>query len=440
MRDKQVDFNKAPEKSKKLSRKGLLIIVSAALAVCIIAGAAVGVILHLNRTVDYINDELDRYVYIDKDAYRGITVSISISEPQAVDLEEKIMQIIQPFREVNYTDSYNGTWLYEGELGACDRVGIYYKVYTDGGKTLCSNFSDFEKNKPLELFVGDGSFSVNGYAASGFDLSLVGVRIEDYKDLEGPLTVTVKLPYDYADSSLANKDVYADIVFSGYVDYTAPALTDEPITEKIKPDFSLDEYEGSTLAEKYKSYLMSELYAKYQTDRATLIEDTVWEYITDKMTVKKLPKGSVKARYREICEAVASLYELSGGGVTFDEYARAYFGLQSDTDIDEYVMSLAERSEAEKILFYYIIRSEDWTPSEEEFRALYNKEVDEYVSATAILDGVVRENYKSDSEYQSALSEFKKGAIKENNDYFLDCVYSEYGMKKIIENVIITEK
>ena len=440
MRNKQVNFNDGQVRAHRLGKRGVLIILSALAAVCIILGAIIGIVSHLNRTVDYMNDRLDRYVCIDKESYCGITVSISISEPQNEDLEERIMQIRQAFRTVNYTDSYNGTRLYAGELGVCDRVGIYYKVYTEGGAILCSNFGDFDKNEPLELFVGDGSFSVNGYKAAGFDLSLVGVRVEEYNSLESPLTVTVRLPYDYADSSLANKAVYADIVFSGYVDYTAPELTDELITERIKPDFSLDGYEGSTLSEKYKNYLMSELRTKYLNDRATLIEDTVWEYITEKMTVKKLPRGSVKARYREICEAVASLYELSGAGVSFDEYARAYFGLQADTDIDEQVMLIAERSEAEKILFYYIIRSEGWTPSDEELRVLYNKEVDEYVATAALIDGVVRENYKSDSEYQSALSEVKKAAIEENDDYFLDCVFSEYGMKKIIENVTVLQK
>ena len=122
---------------------------------------------------------------------------------------------------------------------------------------------------------------------------------------------------------------------------------------------------------------------------------------------------------------------------SIDEAAIQYLGVSKDSDWRAYIKEMAEDSVLEKIIFYYIIRKEDFTPDRAEYNTIYNdiynQHLDEYIEENSgnlsKLEGTAYDN-----EYKRLEAEMQK---EYTESYFKECVYFEYGTRKITANLAI---
>ena len=500
-------------------RRKIIIISAVAALIALILGIALALVLPnlISRRVDYLKDDLGKYIEIDRESYLGYTLNVSTSKPTDLEVSELVMRAQVKHRELLGLGQYKT----EGEMGVGDLILFRYYAYTDdgpikGASTLTEGL--------IEYTVGAGFYIMNS-AVCGLDEDIVGKRIEDIsmslgtagtvsdsvivylsyeltdgesvtshineridlsdpdvdsvmgdgfrefivgkpvgsaiKDTltttlggksvtyyavkvdsvgKGPLVASGVLPFDYYNDTLASKTVFFDLYIEKYIDYTVPEADEAFVSEKLGYSSFLDDYEGDTLFDRYKSYLMSELMAEYESRRRALIEDLIWERLLSSAKVKRLPKNDVNDIYDSYYEEILYQHETIGQGYSIGEFARVYIGLDASEDWQAYLVRQAEAAVTEKLLFFYIIRSEGWCPAGDTLDEYYDKAADVYVNAALEASGISPEDYEDKAEYNKIVAEVKAGIISDfGSDYFYEIAYSEYGWERLLENITIVD-
>lgn len=499
-----------------------------------------------NKTLDYMEDNLSKYVSISANDYKSFNVEIDIPNTSERDLPNEIIGIlcdnkITPDGPV--TNKKNIT------VGAGDVVNLYYRGYTlddNGNKNYFTGGCNFDSETPTSLEIGSSSFVV------GFEYNLIGKNQKDYATMdkltEGDLvgsndTISISYSVAYADgniktsqgalinladenldtvwgegfaeyfkskklvvgdsyatgnddklsvkttstsSTAADEDLYFDITVEGAYrinateecpvleieayfpynynevslqnktakfevfirtvqDYDTPEFDDKFVTDTIKmSQEELAAYDGETLVEKYQSYLLAKLEHEYEDSVNSIIDNAFWDYIVDKAVFKKLPQGDIDASYKEMVYEVESAYisyqNSYGSSSQFsniDQFARQYMGLASNVDWKEQLKADAELSIKQKLIFYYIIRTEGFVPSATEVKEikddLYNEYLNSYLSYYGITSGADDYDSKVESAKQFIDSQYDDAYWTTNAEY-------EYGMRKIRTYANVTYK
>lgn len=256
-----------------------------------------------------------------------------------------------------------------------------------------------------------------------------------------PCTIEVTFPADYGEASLRGVAVLFDVFPSTVVVYDIPEYNDEFLTETLKvnaDDYA--SYPGETLAERYKASLREQIATSVDVANITLISDVLWEVFKEKVNVKKLPKQTVTKYYNSYYAEIQSYYQNNTSYFSsIDAAAINYLGLGKDADWRAYITEMAEDAVLEKVIFYYIIRKEDFIPGRAEYNALYEKLYNEHLTDYietygSSLDGLEGSQYTN--EYNRLKAEMDK---QYTEDYFKECVYYEYGTRKMAENLAIVK-
>lgn len=509
---------KIPNAEEK--RRKIIIISAIAVLLALAFGIVAALVIPtlLSRRVDYLNDELGKYIEIDRKSYLNYALSVNTGEPTELEISELIMRSQVKYRELLGLGQYKT----EGEMGVGDLLLFRYYAYTSdgaikGASTLTEGL--------IEYTLGAG-FYIMSSSVSGLDEDIIGKRIEDLSmslgtagtvgegaivylsyeltdgenitshineriDLQDPaldgamgegflefikgkpvgsaikdtLTTTLggksvtyyavkveavgrsplvasgRLPFDYYNGTLAGESVCFDLYIDKYIDYTVPEFDDAFVSEKLGYSSFLDGFEGATLTERYKSYLMTELVKEYESRREKLIEDALWEHLLASVKVKKLPKNDVNDVYDGYYDEIVYQHEAIGQGYSIGEFARVYLGLDRSADWQSYLVREAERAVTEKLLFFYIIRREGWCPTADKLDEYYERALNEHLTAALEASGIRPESYEDRAEYDKIALEVKAGLIADfGEDYFTEIAYSEYGMEKILENITIIDK
>jgi len=511
---------KPAENKKKIDGTNLFLIIFAAVAlVGIITALVLGIVSYAaKRPVDYMNDNLGKFVSLKESDYKSFDVLVNLDPVTDATVENEIIKIL--YKNRKETDGKNN-------IGQTIKVGdtanIYYFGYTlddEGNKVPFDGGCNFGSSVTA---LGIGS----GQMIPGFELALVGKNSADYatmtkkdsgtvedgnlvyitytvayfdgtakkdvtamvdlstdvdatwgegfknyligatvgKKIEGsltidrtsengtkqsdtysdvtvtriiefsegePLTIDVKFPRPYTSSpALEGKAVKFDIYIVTSVSYDTPEFNDAFITDTLKVEAdTLKDYEGATLAEKYKAMIRKGLEETYAANVDKFIEDAYWLHLLKVAKVKKLPESEVNNFYRGHYAEVENYYaSYSSYFKTLDEAARQYLGLSTGADWQAELMRKSASEVTEKILFYYIIREEGLIPSDEVYKEMYDK------AFNAILDnylkqyGVEREDYETDEEYEKQVDVYR--SVVESTygeDYFRESVYFDYAM------------
>ncbi len=315
----------------------------------------------------------------------------------------------------------------------------YSALYPDG-----SSVSESEKRIDLslpgtdaaygegfaEFFVGK-EIATKTYTATfkhtAGDAVYYDMKIGFATSCEGsPLTVDARFPEDYREQSLRGVNAKFDVYIRYSNVYNVPEYNDAFITDKLKfTEEELSEYEGSSLTERHRASI-----------EYSLTEEAFWDYIAEKVTVKKLPKKDVTRVYEEYYYEIISLYDTyySASFSSVAEFAAQYYQLPAGTDWLDYITERAEEIIIEKLTFYYITRKEGFLPTGEEYERLYEECVSEYLE------------YYSDEIYKAELDKLTDPLEKEKRlleikeemldyygeEYFDEMVYYDHSMKEII--------
>ncbi len=220
--------------AKKYKRTKIGLIIAAAVAgVAVIVASVIGIIsaIWASETVDYMNDDLSKYIYISRDDYVGYRVELDIDPVDDMAIDAAIAKAIYATRVdsddknslksgVEDDDLYARLPVTDGVqrlLRAGDTVYIRYIGYytaEDGSRTYFDGGCNFDDADPYELGIGSGSF------IPGFETGLIGKNPEDYSKYgvvsnraiaEGDVVV-VSMSAIYADGTVAEDETYTVVV------------------------------------------------------------------------------------------------------------------------------------------------------------------------------------------------------------------------------------
>ncbi len=131
------------------------------------------------RPLDFMKDDLDRYVTVDAEDYKGYDIKINVPEPTEDDLEFEIIKLLASKRK---TDNVDRTYWLNRPIGAGDAVYVYYAGYEydeDGNRVEIPNSSNYSYT--VEKLKNSGGIMIGGGSMiPGFEYSLLGVVPNHY--------------------------------------------------------------------------------------------------------------------------------------------------------------------------------------------------------------------------------------------------------------------
>lgn len=259
----------------------------------------------------------------------------------------------------------------------------------------------------------------------------------------GAMVIEARYPYDYEDESLRNKTVYFDVFVDKVMCYDSHDFDDAFITDVLKMSADeLSSYEGATLTEKYKNYALSTLVEEYEENCSEMAEELVWDYLKKNLNYT-LPEKEYKKLYSEyynyfVDECTKANQSGYSTYESVDDYIIAYYGLDEETDVGEFLRATVKDDVYTKLIFYTIARRENLLPDDSEFDEVYRRELEldfEFYS------GKNKDDYATEAEYEKALSDYEKTMLDYYGEaYYRNLVYYNDSIDEIINFANIIKK
>lgn len=170
-----IKSNSKNNNGNKISKKKLtLIIVSAAVAAVLVVGFIIGLVYNINlhKSVDFMKDDLSKYLYIAESDYKNYPVEAVLGELDEGDLASRINKLLVQHKG---EAKFGGAAVKNYPVTLGDVVNLYYRGYTVDEKGIqhdVANASNLTDAKPYELEIGSGSF------IPGFEETLIGMSMQ----------------------------------------------------------------------------------------------------------------------------------------------------------------------------------------------------------------------------------------------------------------------
>ena len=165
-------------KRRRSATEKFMIIFGAVALVAIIASIIVGVVVstRANYTIDFMNDDLSKFIYIAESDYKNFEADIKVDPVDDYDVRHAILQMLaaNKAKEPEFK-----TFRENKTITAGDIVRLYYRGYTlgEGGEKNYFDGGCNFANAPHELEIG--AATGKGFI-TGFELNLVGKNQKDY--------------------------------------------------------------------------------------------------------------------------------------------------------------------------------------------------------------------------------------------------------------------
>lgn len=198
----------------KKSKKGIIII-SAILAVAVIAGTVLGIWLATrDKTLDYMRDDLSKYITLTEDQYKNYTIDVPFETVTDAGISRERDKLL--VQNKNKTPYDGGASYRSIPVTLGDVVTIWYRGYTvdKDGKEVDFNGGTSLTGAGTSLEIGSGSF------IPGFEEALIGITPTDYTSLN-----------DIRVTSGAVKA--GDVVYLSYSVMKADGTTETGVTARI---------------------------------------------------------------------------------------------------------------------------------------------------------------------------------------------------------------
>lgn len=166
---------------KKLSEKNLAVLVTAIVLLTFIVGTSafflVDAIIN-NKFFSYRTSNLENYVTLSPDSYKGNKMNIDIAKPHDIDVDVAILALLASDKG---DALYGGHTVYTADsdfvITAGAKLTVWYRGYLldeDGSKIDIASMSNLSGSKPSELEIGSGKF------IPGFELGLLGKNTAEF--------------------------------------------------------------------------------------------------------------------------------------------------------------------------------------------------------------------------------------------------------------------
>lgn len=295
------------------------------------------------------------------------------------------------------------------------------------GKEIASLIDDFTVSSV------DADTGVTKYSK----ISLSEIFRLDKTQSESVLVVEAYFPDNYGMEALAGKTAYFEIYTVKNTEYSAPELDDAFITDTLNIADQLADYEGETLAEKYRAYLREAYMVENGLDEDTLIIEAFWESVLEGAVLKKYPEKQVAELYNLFIDELEYYYKSYSLYYKFEDFVCLYIGLEIGADWRAELRTMAQSQIKQQLIFYRIMHKEGLKPTEEEYNAIF----DEYLTSALKQSSITPDKFETEEEYLAKKEEYKKQLIEANGeDYFKNMIYYELAVEalKSYANVVET--
>ncbi len=320
---------------KKLTRKTITIVsISSVLVAALIIALIIGFINIINdgKTVDYMNDDLSRYVYIDNEYYEKFPVTSPLYREDKLDVEvqRKINKLLVTHKDKNAL--YDGAAVHKPShiLAVGDVVNIWFSGYImeDGVRKTYDGMSNYADPEPNALELGSGVF------ITGFEEALIGMKLQSF---------------DFEKKSIGTVSA-GDVIYLSYQAFNADGTISNRTAERIDlSDPNVDSvygvgfakfFEGKTIAERFKDKLTFRIDGEKND---TVYYDVKVEYAT---------RGEENAiKINVVFPPDYQSADLRGKAVTFDVFAYTAVLYNTPEFNDEFVTETLKES-AESLADY----------------------------------------------------------------------------------------
>lgn len=310
------------------------------------------------------------------------------------------------------------------------------------GKTTDLGTSDpkkiGERLESAKFFIGESKIST-GY----FDIKVDFVLRGD----DAPLTIDVRFPADYKETSLRGVNAKFDVYLHSSVGYDVPEYNDDFVTKTLGfTAENLKDYAGTTMTEKHMAYLRQAYEKKVESINLTVREAAMWEHYKSVVSINEMPAADVQKFYDSYVMQTESAYENykeeyekqygTTEGIqyqTLDDFAIANHSLVAGADWRAYLSAMANDAILEKLIFYYVLRDADLIPSKEEYNEIYDRIYNDYLQYYINLNASKLSKFEGE-DYEREINLLEEEMMEFYGEkYFEESVYYEYGTAKMIE-------
>ncbi len=289
--------------------------------------------------------------------------------------------------------------------------------------------------KPVSLKTTIGEGESNAF----YDITVNAI----YEVGDNPLTVDAYFPLDYSEESLQGKWAKFDVYIMKSQEYEPAIYNDAFVTDTLKyTPASLAEYEGATMTEKHTAMLRADLDKKYENALNTALNNLIFEVVTEKAKIKKLPKNDVRDYYDSYYNTITSEFSTNYSSYyeTVDAFARDYLGIASNADWKAEIQKLAEKSVTQKLAFYYVMQKENIEVPADEFEKRKTAVVEDYLNETLENYNIKRANYETEEKYLEKVEEYRKNILNYyTEDMLIEAVNYEYALEILRGYVTLTD-
>ena len=209
------------EEKKRLDATRIFLIVFAAVAAVGILTSCVFALLPTltkEKDINYLKDDLSKYVYVPYELYNNYTVNIELPTVTDKDVEYEILELLCTHKITPDTPVTNIPGI---TVGAGDVANIYYRGYLleeDGSKSYFDGGCNFT-DSIYGLEIGSGSF------IPGFEYNLLGANQKDYATMEKITSGNTEMgDLVYLTYSVYYADGQASLTKTALVDLSDPKL------------------------------------------------------------------------------------------------------------------------------------------------------------------------------------------------------------------------
>ena len=226
---------KSPEDIKK--RTGIILtVIAAVLIVAIVASITFMIVAAILKgdTVDYLKDDLSKYITISKDEYTGIEIDIPLMEYSDAMVTAEINKLL--VKNKSKDAEANGVGITNKPVALGDVISYRYRVYMvdeNGKETEISGYCNFNDSNKKNLEIGSQK---SGFL--GFEESLIGVTPADYKEFKKIKAGTVTT---------------GDVIYLTYTAFYPTGAASSASYERI--DLSRDDVD-TVYGEGFKNYMI----------------------------------------------------------------------------------------------------------------------------------------------------------------------------------------
>ena len=233
------------EETKRLDATRIFLIIFAAVALVGILTSVVFALIPTfkkDKSLDYIKDDLSKYVSVPSALYTSYNVTVDIPTVSDRDVDFKILNLLCTHKITPETPVANIPGI---TVGAGDVANIYYRGYTlseDGTKNYFDGGCNFN-DSIYALEIGSGKF------IPGFEYNLVGKNQKDYATMTKITSGNTQAgDIVYLTYSVYYADGQASLSKSALVDLSDPKL-DEKWGEGFSAYFNT--HAGKTIGEQF---------------------------------------------------------------------------------------------------------------------------------------------------------------------------------------------